>query len=179
MRYPWGPPTWGPPVHLRGPWPSTTAAGSAKPGRGGRRKRKADRAKIRARIGVHVERKGWPLRYALRSVILLRSPAHPLNPAHIAALAAQPVIVLLQGFEFKILAPTVRGRRERRRRAKLRRRRGLNKIRRAARAAMLTLPAYRLYQSSKPRWFWRELKRVSRRKLEQVRRERASPTPGI
>lgn len=98
-------------------------AGSAKPGRGGCRKRKVDRAKIRAHIGRDVDRKGWPLRYALRWVMLLHPLAHPLNPQQIAALAAHPVMVLPSGFEFKILAPTVRGRRERRRRAKLRRRR--------------------------------------------------------
>jgi hypothetical protein len=100
-------------------WTPETAAGSAKPGRGGRRKRKVDRAKIRAHIGQGVERKSWPLVWQ-RRVYLCRPQSPRTSPFRF------PVP---PGFAPSFLCPMVLepyipiGRRERRRRAKLRRRR--------------------------------------------------------
>lgn len=109
--------------------------GGAKPGRGGRRRRKVDRAKIRARIGAGVERKGWPLSWT-RRIMVVKSPARVLTDREIAGLAAGPPFVLPMGLELQSLEPTKHpGRRERRRRAKLRRRRARR------RAGWTTIPA--------------------------------------
>jgi hypothetical protein len=144
------------------------APGSAKPGRGGRRKRRrraAIRRDMQARCRHLDAMRSLPKEQRRRFVYRARFRRWIMRDLD---------RVWNEG---PGLTPPP-GRRERRRRAKLRRRRELNKIRCAARALMLTRPQYRLYQSTKPRWFWRELKRISRGKIEQAQRGRSSPTPG-
>jgi hypothetical protein len=162
-------------------WQTMTEAGSAKPGRGGRRKRKAERAKIRARIGQRVERKGWPLSWALRKWAIIKGPARPWTDDEIAALVQGPWFVLPAGYELQILEPRSLGRRERRRRAKLRRRRAWTEIRRAARAMLLAMPI--IYRPASTEAMRREVNRVALRQRAAMKRHApwilgASPTPG-
>jgi hypothetical protein len=138
------PPSWAPLMRDK-----TIAGGSAKPGRGGRRKRRRRAAGERAlTLGLQFwdatepRMETWPL--LLRAERLLPDP-----PLHVE-----------------------RGRRERRRRAKLRRRRDAAKYRREARAFLLERP-----------WCWRMANRWTRvvtlaRRLHAYDRQQ-SPTPGI
>ncbi len=85
--------TWGGPVHERSPWQAWEEQGSAKPGRGGRRKRRRRAAGSRAFIEYRMT-------------------------GRMAALERTCCLLPLSGVD-----PSDLGRRERRRRAKLRRRR--------------------------------------------------------
>lgn len=118
-------------------WAPETEAGGAKPGRGGRRKRKADRAIIRKRIGRGVERKGWPLLWELRILRLSHMPTRFTRKLAMAPLLVPPSPLGVWP------ARTSPGRRERRRRAKLRRRRA-----RRERALVRTLKAVRMWGSN-------------------------------
>ena len=143
----------------------TRYLGSAKPGRGGRRKRKADRAKIRAHIGRGVERKGWPLLWELRILLLSKMPTRLTRK-----LALAPLLMPPAGLRARLEQRTP-GRRERRRRTKLRRRRARCEALKAARAFLMALPAF----YGRPTH--RDVSRIAQRKIEQLRC-RTSPTPG-
>lgn len=163
------PRTWGPRwalARFRVPPISWTAPGSAKPGRGGRRRRKVDRAIIRRHIGAGVERKGWPLLWELRILRLSRMPTRFTRK-----LALAPLLMPPAGFAARLQPATSHlGRRERRRRAKLRRRRARAERRAAARSFLFALPPF--YRPVRPGALWREINRMA------ARLRPASPTPG-
>jgi hypothetical protein len=136
-------------------WQTMTEAGSAKPGRGGRRKRRR-RARRRS-----------PAEAALRAIL---------------ATTGRRWVVLPPGATLHLLeARPLLGRRERRRRAKLRRRRAWTEIRRAARAMLLAMPI--IYRPASTEAMRREVNRVALRQRAAMKRHApwilgASPTPG-
>lgn len=138
LRGPTWPATWGrtPPPWK---WVWVEAPGRAKPGRGGRRKRRRHQAALRARVRH--------LRSVARGLPTLRPRMLEMWSRH----------------AFYWTRPETLGRRERRRRAKLRRRRARREARKAARAFLLALPAF---YGRPTHW---DVSRIAQRKIEQLR----------
>jgi hypothetical protein len=144
--------------------PTYPTPGSAKPGRGGRRKRRRRAAGVRA--------------------FNLYCRAHRLSKATGAALLTSWRAIALRARRLLPLSvpdPSYPGRRERRRRAKLRRRRAWTEIRRAARAMLLAMPI--IYRPASTEAMRREVNRVALRQRAAMKRHApwilgASPTPG-
>jgi hypothetical protein len=148
-----GKPKWWPQTAPLRPHVEGVERGSAKPGRGGRRKRQRRAATTRAALEwLAVQATGRPSFWPRR---LEKRPDRPTWP---------PL-----------------GRRERRRRAKLRRRRAWTEIRRAARAMLLAMPI--IYRPASTEAMRREVNRVALRQRAAMKRHApwilgASPTPG-
>jgi hypothetical protein len=125
--------------------------GSAKPGRGGRRKRRRRAAGVRAAhlfcVGFMAETYGKPTPRALGATLDRAARLTP-NLMHPSAMGP--------------------GRRERRRRAKLRRRRAWTELRRAARAMLRAMPI--IYRPPTTEAMRREVNRVARRQRAAIKR---------